>query len=183
MHIHAGFRLTYDCMQPTPMLLALNLHPSRRVDLLTPQVLTFDPPLQAWDYVDSFGNACSRILAPAGRLTISSDFTVYDSGQPDVVPYDARQHDVSELPDDVLVYLLGSRYCETDRLGNLAWQLFGHTPLGWPRVQAVLDYVHNRLRFDYQLADATRTAHQGHEQQVGVCRDFTPPRHHLLPGA
>jgi len=172
MHIHAGYSLTYECVGPTPMLLALNIHPSRRADLLSPQVLSFDPPLEAWDYSDSFGNACTRITAPPGRLTISSSFTVYDSGHPDVVPFDAHQHDVRDLPDDVLVYLLGSRYCETDKLSNLAWSLFGNTPLGWPRVQAILDYVHDRLTFDYQRADATRSAYQGHEEGYGVCRDF-----------
>jgi transglutaminase-like putative cysteine protease len=172
MHIHAGFRLTYLCAQTTPMLLALNIHPSRRADLLSPQMLTFDPPLEAWDYVDSFGNACTRITAPPGLLTISSDFTVYDSGHHDVVPFDAYQHDVRDLPDDVLVYLLGSRYCETDKLSDMAWSLFGQTPLGWPRVQAILDYVHDRLTFDYQRADSTRSASQGHEDGYGVCRDF-----------
>jgi transglutaminase-like putative cysteine protease len=172
MQIKAGFRLSYDCPQPTPMLLALNIHPSRRHDLLTEQVLTFSPHVEAWDYTDSFGNVCTRITAPAGRITMSTEFTVYDSGQPDIVPFDAVQHDIRDLPDDVLVYLLGSRYCETDKLSQLAWNLFGNTPKGWPRVQAILDYVHNHIRFDYQLADATRSAFQGHGDRVGVCRDF-----------
>ena len=172
MQIRAGYALTYECPQPTPMLLCLNIHPSRRADLLTPQVLSFSPSVAVWDYVDSFGNVCTRITAPQGRITISTDFEIYDSGLPDVVPHDAAQHDIRDLPDDTLTYLLGSRYCETDKLGDIAWQLFGATPLGWPRVQAILDFVHGHITFDYQRADRTRTAFDAYSQRAGVCRDF-----------
>ena len=172
MKIHAGFNIAYEVWQPTPMLLVLNIHPSRRVDLLTDQVLTFDRPIEAWDYTDGFGNACSRIVMPPGVTTISTDFEVYDSGLPDITAWDAVQHDIKDLPDDVLVYLLGSRYCDTDKLGNFAWANFGHTPLGWGRAQAICDYVHNHITFDYQKADATRSAHDGHTGRFGVCRDF-----------
>ncbi|EGF91596.1 transglutaminase-like superfamily protein [Asticcacaulis biprosthecium C19] len=172
MKIRAGYSLTYQCPKPTPMLLCLNLHPSRRTDLLTPQVITFSPGVETWDYTDGFGNVCTCITAPAGDLTIATEFVVYDSGRPDHVPYDAVQHDIRDLPDEVLGFLLGSRYCETDRLSDIAWSLFGTTPLGWPRVQAILDFVHNRIRFDYQLADPRRSAFGGYGEQVGVCRDF-----------
>lgn len=111
MKIRAGCILGYDCPQPTPMLLTLLVHPSRRVDLLTDQVLSFDRPIEAWDYTDGFGNACSRITAPAGLTTKTTAFEIYDSGQPDVVAADAIQHNIKDLPDDVLVFLLGSRYC------------------------------------------------------------------------
>ncbi|GGD15159.1 transglutaminase [Aureimonas glaciei] len=154
------------------MLLVLNIHPSRRVDLLTDQTLTFDRDIEAWDYVDGFGNACSRITAPPGLTTISTRFDIYDTGQPDITAWDAIQHDIKDLPDEVLVFLLGSRYCDTDRLGNFAWAQFANTPLGWGRVQAICDFVHNHIRFDYQLADATRSAHGGFSERVGVCRDF-----------
>ena len=173
MQIKAGFTISYDCPHPTPMLLALNIHPSRRMDLLTPHVLQFSPQVEAWDYYDGFGNACSRLTAPAGRLTISTSFEIYDSGTFDIVPTDAAQHDIRDLPDETLVYLLGSRYCETDRLSDIAWSLFGATQPGWPRVQAMLDYVHHHIRFDYMLADRTRTAFGGYNERVGVCRDFT----------
>jgi transglutaminase-like putative cysteine protease len=173
MQIKAGYTLGYDCPKPTPMLLVLNVHPSRRVDLLTPQVLEFSPRVQTRDYVDAFGNVCTRLTAPAGRLTVSTEFEIYDSGLRDVVALDAVQHDIGELPDDVLVYLLGSRYCETDRLSNIAWTLFEQTPPGWARVQAILDWVHNHIRFDYMKADSTRTAYGAYIEQVGVCRDYT----------
>jgi transglutaminase-like putative cysteine protease len=172
MKIRAGFRLGYECTQPTPMLLVLNIHPSRRIDLLTEHVLTFDPPIESWEYVDGFGNACNRIVAPAGLTTISTEFEIYDSGLPDPVPVDAVQHPIQELPDEVLPFLLGSRYCDTDRMGDFAWATFAQTPLGWARVQAILDFVHNHIAFDYQKADATRTAHGGYTDRTGVCRDF-----------
>ena len=172
MHIKAGYTLRYDCPQPTPMLLNLNIHPSRRADLLTPQVLEFSPRIEAWDYTDSFGNVCTRITAPAGPLTISTAFEIYDSGLPDIVPHDAIQHDIRDLPDDTLNYLMGSRYCETDLLGDIAWQLFGAVAPGWPRVQAVLDFVHGHIGFDYMQADSTCTALGAYRQKVGVCRDF-----------
>ena len=107
-----------------------------------------------------------------GEFRILYDAVIEDSGEPDEVNPLARETPVEELPDDVLGYLLGSRYCETDHLGSLAWDLFGHMPSGWARVQAIVDYVHNRLSFGYGYARSTRTAAQAHEEQVGVCRDF-----------
>ena len=173
MRIKAGYKLTYDCPQPTPMMLCLSVHPSRQADLLTPQVLTFSPDVPVWDYVDGFGNVCTRITAPVGRTTVSTLFEINDSGRPDFVPEDATQHEIKDLPDDTLVYLLGSRYCETDRLIDIAWHLFGRTAPGWPRVQAILDFVHNHVRFDYQSADRYRSAFGAYVDRVGVCRDFT----------
>ena len=172
MKIRAGFHIGYECEYQTPMLLVLNIHPSRRVDLLTEQVLSFDRPIDAWGYTDSFGNACSRIVAPPGLTTISSGFEVYDGGLPDPVPGDAVQHDINHLPDDVLVYLLGSRYCDTDRLADFAWKTFFATQPGWPRVQAILDFTHNHIAFDYSKADPLRTAFGGFMERTGVCRDF-----------
>jgi transglutaminase-like putative cysteine protease len=172
MRIRAGFNLTYECWQPTPMLLVLEIHPSRRVDLLTEQVIGFDRPIEARGYVDGFGNACTRIEAPAGLTTVSTLFEVYDNGQPDVVAPDSVQHDIKELPDEVLRYLLGSRYCDTDRLGDFAWSNFGSVAPGWSRVQAICDFVHNHITFDYQAADSLRTAYGAFTDRTGVCRDF-----------
>ncbi|WP_132253986.1 transglutaminase-like domain-containing protein [Methylobacterium segetis] len=172
MRIRTGYTIAFDTFGPTPMLLLLNVRPERRRDLMTPERITFDPPVEARQHLDEFGNVRTRILAPAGRITMSADFLIDDCGEPDIVAADARQIPVQDLPDDVLVYLLGSRYCDTDKLSNTAWQLFGNAPEGWGRVQAIVDYAHERIRFDYQQADSTRSAHDGHSQQVGVCRDF-----------
>ena len=172
MKIRAGYEISYDCSQPTPMILALSVHPSRGRDLLTGGRMRLDPQVGANEYRDGFGNICHVIRAPTGRLTISSDMLVQDSGQPDEVAPDAAQHSLETLPVDTLVYLLGSRYCETDRLINIAWSQFGNVPKGWPLVQAICDYVHDRITFGYEHASATRTAWDTHGERRGVCRDF-----------
>ena len=173
MRIKAGFKVSYECSQPTPMLLCLSVHPSRLPDLLTPQHLQFTPAVPAWDYVDGFGNICTRIVAPVGLTTVSTAFEINDTGRPDFIPTTAIQHEIKDLPDDTLVFLLGSRYCETDRLSDIAWKLFANTPPGWPRVQAILDFVHGHIKFDYMQADRTRSAYGGYIERVGVCRDYT----------
>ena len=172
MQIRAGYEIAYDCPQPTPMVLMLSVHPTRLPDLVTPQRMTFDPPVDARDYRDLHGNICTRVTAPTGRITISSDFLITDSGLPDIVEPDAGQLPVQDLPDDMMIFLLGSRYCDTDHLSNTAWSLFGNGPTGWGRVQAICDYVHERLTFGYHHASVTRTAWDGFREQRGVCRDF-----------
>jgi len=101
--------------------------------------MLINPAIPVNIYHDSFGNFCHVIRAPVGRLTVSTDFLVQDSGEPDVIAPNAEQHDLENLPVEVLIYLLGSRYCETDRLSNTAWALFGQVPKGWPLVQAICD--------------------------------------------
>ena len=173
MKIRVGYEIVYDCLMATPMLLALSLHPSRLPDLLTPHRIGFDPPIAAADYRDGFGNICTRILAPPGRLTISCDMIVADPGTPDPVAPPATQHPVEQLPEDLLVYLLGSRYCETDRLSDTAWSLFGTAPPGWARVQAICNFVHEHVAFGYEHARPTKTAWDAFMERQGVCRDFT----------
>ena len=172
MLIRAGYDIAFNAPTPTPLLLMLSLHPSRLADLQTPHQLTFDPPVPAVDYTDGFGNICTRVVAPPGLLRIINQFTIADSGEPDPSFPDAAQIPVEELPSEVLVYLLGSRYCETDRLSDTAWSLFGHIQPGWARVQAIVDYVHDRITFVYEFARATRTAHEAFMERQGVCRDF-----------
>jgi len=173
MKIRTGFEISFESAQPTPMLLMVSVHPSRLPDLVTPQAIAFDPPIPSRDYRDGFGNICTRLVAPAGRLTMSADFVVADSGRPDPVTPDAAQHPVDDLPDEVLVYLLGSRYCETDSLSETAWSLFGATPPGWARVQAICDYVNEHITFGYEYANPTKSAWGAFMEKRGVCRDFT----------
>jgi len=172
MLIRTGYEITFETDAATPMSLLLSLHPSRQGDLRSPEAIVFDPPIQQRQMLDSFGNVCTRIVAPPGRLTISADLLVADTGLPDAAAPEAAQIPVQDLPDEVMLYLMASRYCDTDKLVGIAWPLFGQTPEGWARVQAIVDYVHDRIRFDYQKADATRSAFDGYQQQVGVCRDF-----------
>lgn len=172
MYIRLGYELIYQCPQPTPMILNLHVHYSRASDLLRPDHLRTDPPVPIALYRDGFGNWCSRIVAPAGRIRLTADAVIRDSGLPEPVMMDAVQHQVQALPEETLVYLLGSRYCETDLFTDIAWKRFGHTPLGWPRVQAICDFVHQHITFGYQYARPTKTAWETYNERQGVCRDY-----------
>ena len=172
MLIRTGFDISIDVSQPTAFMMLLSIHPSRAHDLRSPHVMAFTPNIEASDFIDVFGNTVTRIVAQPGTTRMRTDFLVTDSGLPDRVNWAAEQHPIEDLPPECLPFLLGSRYCETDRLSDLAWYLFGSTPPGWGRMQAILDYVHGRIRFDYQQARSTRTAFEANEERVGVCRDF-----------
>lgn len=170
MKIRIGYELIYDCPQPTPMILTLSVHYSRVSDIIIPDHLIADPPVPLTAYRDSFGNWCSRIVAPKGLLRLFTDALVRDTGQPDVVVPQARQTPVEELPDETLLFR--SRYCETDRLSETAWELFHKAPTGWARVQAICDYVHRHLTFGYEHARSSKTAWEAFHERTGVCRDF-----------
>lgn len=173
MKIRIGYELIYDCPQPTPMILTLNVHYTRVSDIVIPDHVIAEPSVTLSAYRDTFGNWCSRIVAPKGQLRLSTDALVRDSGRPDHVFPQARQTRVEELPAETLLFLLGSRYCETDLLSQAAWDLFGKSPTGWQRVQAVCDFVHQHIVFGYEHARATRTAWEAFRERTGVCRDYT----------
>jgi transglutaminase-like putative cysteine protease len=164
--------MQYECPQPTPMILTLNVHYSRASDLLVPDHLVTEPAVPVTAYRDSFGNWCSRIVAPAGGIVLSADAVIRDAGLADPVAPLARQIAVQDLPDETLLFLLGSRYCETDLLSETAWQLFGQSPPGWARVQAICDYVHTHIAFGYPHARASKTAWEAFQEKAGVCRDY-----------
>lgn len=172
MKIRFGYELVFDCPKPTPMILILNVHSSRLSDLVVPDQMVADPPIPIDDYVDIYGNHCVRIVAPRGTLRLSTNAVINDSGLPDPVNLDARQLAVEQLPDKALLYLLGSRYCETDPLVDFAWQRFSNNVTGWSRVQAICDYVHNHIEFGYEHARHTRTAWDVFQEKKGVCRDY-----------
>jgi len=172
MRIKVGYELVYECPQPTPMVLMLNIHYSRASDIVVPDHLVTSPAVPITAYRDAFGNWVSRIVAPAGLTRISTTAVVRDHGMPDIVAPHAQQHRVQDLPEEALVFLLASRYCETELLTEAAWRMFAHTPLGWARVQAICDFVHHHIHFDYMQARATRTAWEAFNERVGVCRDY-----------
>ena len=128
MQIRVGYELVYDCPQPTPMILTLQIHFTRVSDVIVPDHLITSPSIPINAYRDAFGNWCSRIVAPKGEIRLSTDAVVNDTGEPDVVAASAHQHQVQDLPDETLVFLLGSRYCETDVLSEVAWGLFDKSP-------------------------------------------------------
>ncbi|ACB97359.1 transglutaminase-like domain-containing protein [Beijerinckia indica] len=172
MLIRYGYELTLNCQQPTFMLCMLDAHRERahHIRYETPVITT--PQIDSSTYIDLYGNHVRRLIAPAGDLAICCDAVIDDSGLPDPVVLDAQEVVMEQIPSNYLVYLLGSRYCETDKLGDIAWQLFGSTPRGWHRVQAICDFVCDHLTFGYEYARATRTAYEAFEERKGVCRDF-----------
>lgn len=172
MQLRVGFEMTYQFEQPTPMMLALSIHPSRASDLVRPEQFVTDPAVPVTSYLDLFGNRCSRLVAPQGRFVVRSDAVVNDSGAADIVAPSAAQSAVEDLPASTLIYLLGSRYCETELLSDIAWEQFASVPAGWARVQAICDHVHRHIEFGYAHARHTRTAMEAHAEGRGVCRDY-----------
>lgn len=172
MKIRIGYELIYDCPQPTPMVLALRVHPTRSDDIIVPDLMVSEPAVPISSYRDIYGNHCQRLVAPKGLIKLSTYAIINDSGQPDLVRPNARQTPVEELPDDALLFLLGSRYCEIDPLADIAWQLFGSNIAGWERVQAICDYVHHHITFGYQYARHSKTAWEAYNEGEGVCRDY-----------
>lgn len=172
MLIRYGYEITLTCTQPTAMVCLLSVHDERASDIRGPEKLFTTPDISTTTYRDLFGNRCRRLVAPAGDLTMWGDATIEDDGRPDMILPNAVEHQVPDLPDDSLVYLMGSRYCETDRLSQAAWDMFGMHPPGWARVQAICDFVNGHIQFDYMQARPTRTAFDAFNERVGVCRDY-----------
>ena len=172
MLIRAGYDIRFETWVPTPMMAMLSIHPSRNRDLRSPHRILTTPDVPMYDYLDAFGNTCTRVTVPKGGLTLSCDFVIEDPGTPDIQAPGATQAPIEDLPDDILVYLLGSRYCETDRMSDVAWGLFGNTEPGWARVQAIVDFAHSHIEFGYHHARHTKTAWDAHQERAGVCRDF-----------
>lgn len=170
--IRLGYDIQFDIDAPVPMVAMLTVHPSRRHHLQEPDRMQVEPAIATSDYEDLFGNVCTRFVAPAGRLRLSNSTVIEDSGEPDAVNPDAGELPVDELPAEVLRFLLPSRFCEVDLLSNTAVELFGSVPRGWARVQAICDWVHDKLTFSYPQARQTRTALDVYTERVGVCRDF-----------
>ncbi len=172
MLIRYGYEIGIACTQPTALVCLLSVHDDRRNDIRDPEKIFTSPVTRTTTYHDLFGNKCLRLVAPAGDLSLWGDATIEDDGKIDRADFGAREVPVAELPDDCLLYLMGSRYCETDKLSQVAWDKFGQIAPGWGRVQAICDFVHDHIKFDYQQARATRTALEAYQEQVGVCRDY-----------
>ena len=172
MLIRTGFDIAFETETEVPMLALLNVRPERQKDLRTPEVVKTEPDVPYRQYVDSFGNVCTRLVVPAGGIRLTSDFVIEDPGTPDAVAPEAVQHPIDQLPDDVLLYLLSSRYCEVSQLADEAWEIAKNTQPGWERVQALVDAAHERIKFDYMKASTERTARSAFDEGCGVCRDF-----------
>lgn len=169
MLIRYGNELTVDCLQPTPMICLLDERSEYAPAIRQQSGLVICPAVATTSFTDVYGNSVRRLVAPLGHLTISRSAIIEVSGDPDPVAADAWEVPIEKLPNECLVFLLASRYCETDRLSDLAWALFGDTA----RVQAICDFVHTHLTFGYEYARPTRTALEAYEERLGVCRDCT----------
>src|ERR1700749_3307876 len=172
MEIKVGFEISYAAVQPTPMVIMLSVHPSRFADIVGTESIIAEPNTPIGFYRDSFGNVCGRLRAPAGGVPFRGHALVRDSGLPDPVMPTAQQFPIERLPDELLIYLMPSRYCETDKLTDIAWSLFGNVEPGWKRVQPIVDFVHNHIAFGYQHAQHWKSAHDVYHERAGVCRDF-----------
>lgn len=173
MLIKVGYEISFVSPKPAPMVVMLYLHPSRELTTRKPDRLEVSPRVPVHEYFDLYGNRCGRLVAPAGRVVFRNEALVEDCGLPDLQAPNATQAQIQDLPSEVLLYLLASRYCEVDsELKDKAWQLFGRTQPGWARVQAICDFAHQHIRFDYMLARANRTALEVYRERVGVCRDY-----------
>ncbi|NBZ89113.1 transglutaminase-like domain-containing protein [Stagnihabitans tardus] len=172
MLIRYGYDITVSCPQDTPLITMMSVRDERRDDIRIQGAVETFPAVPTRAYRDMFGNTCRRVVAPAGLFRLRADCTIESDEAPNIASPDLREVPVADLPDSVVFYLLGSRYCETDRLSQFAWDMFGAVTPGQPRVQAICDYVHNHIRFDYMKARVTRTAYEAWQEQTGVCRDF-----------
>ena len=172
MLIRYGYEITVTCTEPTAMVCLLSVNDDRKKDIRVAERVHTTPIIPTTTYHDLFGNRCRRLLAPTGDLTMWGDATIEDDGKIDAASFGAAEAPVAELPDECLLYLMGSRYCETDKLSQAAWDMFGNVPPGWWRVRAICDFVHGHIKFDYLQARSTRTAFEAFNERIGVCRDF-----------
>jgi len=185
--IKSEYDIQFRLIQPTPMVALLHLHPSvestlavidgientdrLKVEQIGPNIeAPVEIPID--DYLDSFGNRCSRFVAPAGIVRLSGTNIIVSDGYPELQGFNLPAIPVEELPADTLQFLLASRYCEVDRFGGIAQDLFGHLGTGWGLAAAIRDWVHEKVVFDYKMARATKTAMDVFTERIGVCRDY-----------
>lgn len=174
MLINYGYEVTITCARPTPMVCLMFVSEDRKADIRVAERMFTTPIIATTTYIDSFGNRCRRLVAPCGDLSIWGDATIEDDGKIDPANFSAFEVPVAELPDSCLLYLMGSRYCETDKLSQTAWNLFGEIPPGWGRAQTVCDFVHRHIKFDYMQARSTRTARSKPWRSGLACAAISP---------
>jgi transglutaminase-like putative cysteine protease len=173
MLIRYGYDILYQFPDKTAVTVLLQVLPQREPDLVLADAVHLDPPVAQDSFKDCFGNRCVRFVAPKGTMRVFGDTIIKDNGIACPIVLDAVEHDIPDLPPETLEFLLPSRYCEVDKLTEIAWQMFGQLPRGWPLVQAINDWVHKHIQFGYQHASPTKTAFDVYCDQLGVCRDYT----------
>src|SRR5579859_6800859 len=171
LRVRVGCEFDYESDWPVPTLMMVQVHPDSDHRVIF-ESKWLDPAVPLHEYADTFGNRCWRLLAPGGPIRIRYDALVEIAAKADPVLPDAPLTPVQDLPDDVLVFTLPSRYVESDLLLETAWQLFGNTPPTWARVQAICDWVHGNIRYETGSSGPATTAFNVYNSRVGVCRDF-----------
>jgi transglutaminase-like putative cysteine protease len=173
MLIRYGYDIEIELSQPTTLITAMDVHSSAKSNVLSQSNFRVSSGARIQIDCDADGTLRRRLTADAGLLSLGVEGLFAATGLPDEVDWSAEAMGVSDLPVETLAYLNASRYCETDLLSDFAWSNFGSINGGWAKVQAICDFVHDRLTFSYPLARETRTAHSAMSEGVGVCRDFT----------
>ena len=171
MRIRVGCEFLFDAAVPVPTVVLVRARQDGGV-MVEREMWHVQPNASFSDLVDMYGNHARRVVIGAGKASLRYDAEVTTSAALDEVSPVAVQHRVEDLPGEILIYTLASRYCLSDVLSDAAVNLFGTTPLGWERVQAVCDWVHDNVRFDYAATRPDATSIDVFEARVGVCRDF-----------
>jgi transglutaminase-like putative cysteine protease len=170
--LRVGCEFVHQSGTDVPAVFQVEPLSDQKVDLID-EHWSLEPDIATHTYSDLYGNPCRRLIMPAGRSLIGYEATVIAADATEDVDEGAPELAPDQLPDDVLIYILPSRFCLPDVLGDEAWSRFGSTPPGYRRVQAICDYVHGHLQFEYGASNPMTTAADAHTSGYGVCRDFT----------
>ncbi len=170
MQVKIGCEMVYQTAHDTPLVLLIRPRPQYHHKLIK-ETTRLTPAVPLHDFVDSFGNHQWRLTAPSGELRIHYDALAEVLPDPDPVLMDLPGVLIQNVPDEALQFLLPSRHCPSDLVINDAWNLFGQTTPGWPRVQAVCDWLHTNIRYA-KGSNSSTTGFDAYKAGQGVCRDF-----------
>lgn len=173
MKLYAGCELQLDAQADTPLVLMLRPR-SGSGQWIVSEEYTIEPSVPVTEYTDMYGNLCQRLIAPQGPFRIRTESTVETADTIDTAP-GAPYTPVENLPDDCLHFLLPSRYCPADQpaIGKQAGEIVGNAEPGYDQVETIRHWINTNITYKYGTSDATTSALETMENQVGVCRDFT----------
>jgi transglutaminase-like putative cysteine protease len=171
MHVRVGCAFTIESSAPTPTVCIIRPR-ERDWHVLLDERRIVSPDLSVHTYIDRFHNYVWRWTAPEGVMRIQYDAIAEVPAAPDPATADLPGTLANDLPDDVLVYTLPSRHCQSDLVIDDAWKLFGDVPDGSARVQAICDWAHQNIAYGYGNSIATTSGYEAYQQRRGVCRDF-----------
>jgi transglutaminase-like putative cysteine protease len=169
--LRVGCEFIYDVSAPTPATVQVRPRSDARHQLIT-ETWTTTPSLPIDEYVDFYGNPVKRLVMPEGELGLRYDAVYSVPDEPDPDGSGLAHPPLEQIPGELLHFTLPSRYCLSDELMGTAWELFGQSEPGWARVQAICDWVHDNLQFQYGTSSPLTTAVDVFKARKGVCRDF-----------